>query len=63
MCDRHGEMWRGADRRACLSSFALIMNVYLKEITDMKMYSVKELTGLVTTALANVPFDRKPAGL
>ena len=27
------------------------------------MYSVKELTGLVTTALANVPFDRKPAGL
>ena len=29
----------------------------------MEMYSVKELTGLVTTALANVPFDRKPAGL
>lgn len=39
------------------------MNVYLKEITDMEMYSVKELTGLVTTALTNVPFDRKPAGL
>ena len=39
------------------------MNVYLKEITDMEMYSVKELTGLVTTALANVSFDRKPAGL
>ena len=29
----------------------------------MEMYSVKELTGLVTTALANVSFDRKPAGL
>lgn len=39
-------------------------NLYLTEMTEMKkMYSVGELTERVTSALAGMPYDRKPEGL